>query len=145
MPSITTSGTVTATTFVGNVTGNVTGSVTGNADTATALATGRTIGMTGDVTWTSASFDGTGNVTGTASIGTGVIVNADVNASAAIDATKIHDGTVSNTEFGYLNGVSSAIQTQMDTKITASSTDTLTNTWLIHYSIFYRHTNKQDI
>ena len=65
--------------------------------------------------------------TGTAAIGTGVIVNADVNASAAIDATKIHDGTVSNTEFGYLNGVSSAIQTQMDTKITASSTDTLTN------------------
>jgi hypothetical protein len=127
MPSITTSGTVTATTFVGNVTGNVTGSVTGNADTATALATGRTIGMTGDVTWTSASFDGTGNVTGTAAIGTGVIVNADVNTSAAIDATKIHDGTVSNTEFGYLNGVSSAIQTQIDTKITASSTDTLTN------------------
>jgi hypothetical protein len=65
--------------------------------------------------------------TGTAAIGTGVIVNADVNASAAIDASKIHDGTVSNTEFGYLNGVSSAIQTQMDTKITASSTDTLTN------------------
>jgi len=127
MPSITTSGTVTATTFIGNVTGNVTGSVTGNASTATALATGRTIGMTGDVTWTSASFDGTGNVTGTASIGSGVIVDADINASAAIDATKIHDGTVSNTEFGYLNGVTSAIQTQMDTKITASSTDTLTN------------------
>ena len=127
MPSITTSGTVTGTTFIGNVTGNVTGSVTGNADTATALATGRTIGMTGDVTWTSASFDGTGNVTGTASIGSGVIVDADVNASAAIDASKIHDGTVSNTEFGYLNGVTSAIQTQMDTKITASSTDTLTN------------------
>ncbi len=35
---------------------------------ATALATGRTIGMTGDVVWTSASFDGTGNVTGTAAI-----------------------------------------------------------------------------
>ncbi len=127
MPSITTTGTVTGTTFIGNVTGNVTGSVTGNADTATALATGRSIGMTGDVTWTSASFDGTGNVTGTAAIGSGVIINADVNASAAIDASKIHDGTVSNTEFGYLNGVSSAIQTQIDTKITASSSDTLTN------------------
>ena len=36
----------------------------------------------------------------------GAIVNADINASAAIDATKIHDGTISNTEFGYLNGVS---------------------------------------
>ena len=32
------------------------------------LETGRTIGMTGDVVWTSASFDGTGNVTGTATI-----------------------------------------------------------------------------
>jgi len=51
----------------------------------------------------------------------GTIVNADINASAAIDATKIHDGTISNTEFGYLNGVTSAIQTQIDSKLTASS------------------------
>ena len=57
--------------------------------------------------------------TGVAAIGSGVIVNADVNASAAIDATKIHDGTVSNTEFGYLNGVTSAIQTQLDSAATA--------------------------
>ena len=54
----------------------------------TALSSGRTIGMTGDVTWTSASFDGSGNVTGTAAIGTGVVVNADVNASAAIAMSK---------------------------------------------------------
>jgi hypothetical protein len=51
-----------------------------------------------------------------AKINDGAIVNADVNASAAIDATKIHDGTISNTEFGYLNGVSSNIQTQLDAK-----------------------------
>jgi hypothetical protein len=49
------------------------------------------------------------------------IVNADINSSAAIDATKIHDGTISNTEFGYLNGVTSAIQTQLDSKLTASN------------------------
>jgi len=48
------------------------------------------------------------------------IVNADINSSAAIAATKIHDGTISNTEFGYLNGVSSNIQTQMDTKATTA-------------------------
>jgi hypothetical protein len=54
--------------------------------------------------------------TGVAAIGSGVIVNADINASAAIDATKIHDGSVDNTEFGYLNGVTSAIQTQLDAK-----------------------------
>ena len=54
--------------------------------------------------------------TGVAAIGAGVIVNADINSSAAIDATKIHDGTISNTEFGYLNGVTSAIQTQLNAK-----------------------------
>ena len=48
--------------------GTVTGDLSGNASTATALATGRTIGMTGDVVWTSGSFDGSGNVTGTATI-----------------------------------------------------------------------------
>ena len=51
-----------------------------------------------------------------AKITDGAIVNADINASAAIDATKIHDGTISNTEFGYLNGVSSNIQDQIDAK-----------------------------
>ena len=74
------SGILTATQF--------TGALSGNATTATALASGRTIAMTGDVTWTSASFDGSGNVTGTAAIGSGVIVNADVNASAAIAMSK---------------------------------------------------------
>ena len=72
-------------------------------------------GISGDITISS----------GTAAIGSGVIVNADVNASAAIDATKIHDGSISNTEFGHLNGVSSNIQTQLDAKttLTAASAD----------------------
>ena len=45
--------------------------VTLNQDTtgsAATLATARTIGMTGDVVWTSAGFDGSGNVTGSAVI-----------------------------------------------------------------------------
>jgi hypothetical protein len=50
------------------------------------------------------------------SIPESIITNAKVASSAAIDATKIHDGTISNTEFGYLNGVTSAIQTQLDAK-----------------------------
>jgi hypothetical protein len=36
-------------------------------------------------------------------------------------------GNVTSTEIGYVDGVTSAIQTQLDTKITASSTNTLTN------------------
>ena len=66
--------TMVAGTFEGNLTGNVTGNVTGssgsttgNAATATALATSRTIGLTGDVSG-SGSFDGTGNLTITATI-----------------------------------------------------------------------------
>ncbi len=50
---------------------------------------------------------------------TGTITNAQL--AGTIDATKIHDGTISNTEFGHLNGVSSAIQTQIDSKLTASN------------------------
>ncbi len=60
-----------------------------NSATATALATGRTISLTGDVTYTSPSFDGSGNVTAAAAIGSGVVVNADVNASAAIAHSKL--------------------------------------------------------
>jgi hypothetical protein len=40
----------------------------GNASTATTLATGRTISLTGDVTYTSPSFNGGGNVTAAATI-----------------------------------------------------------------------------
>ena len=50
------------------------------------------------------------------------IDNADIKVAAAIDAAKIHDGTVSNTEFGYLNGVTSAIQTQLNSKAASSHT-----------------------
>lgn len=44
------------------------------------------------------------------------IDNADIKSGAAIDAAKIHDGSVSNTEFGYLDGVTSSIQTQLNNK-----------------------------
>lgn len=44
--------------------------ISGNAATATALATGRTISLTGDVTGTSGSFDGTGNASIAATLAT---------------------------------------------------------------------------
>ncbi len=66
----------------GNVTGNVTGDLTGNADTATAFATGRTVGMTGDVVWTSGALDGTGNVTGTASIQANTVAATELGVTA---------------------------------------------------------------
>lgn len=44
------------------------------------------------------------------------IENADIKAAAAIDATKIADGSVTNTEFQYVGGVTSDIQTQLNGK-----------------------------
>ena len=65
------------------------------------------VSLSGDATMTNA---------GVVSIGTGVIVDADVNASAAIDATKIADGSVTSTEFQYINTLSSNAQTQINAK-----------------------------
>ena len=73
------------------------------------------VAMTGDVTISNS---------GVTSISSGVIGNTDINGSAAIDASKIHNGTVSNTEFAYLNGVSSAIQTQLNS-ISAGAVSTV--------------------
>jgi len=59
-----------------------------------------------------------------------VITNAKVATAAAIDATKIGGGLVSNTEFSYLDGVTSAIQTQLTAKqatITGAATTVVTS------------------
>ena len=89
------------------ITAALTGNVTGNASTATTLATARDFQLTGDVEASAQSFNGSANINFTTSIATGVIVNADVNASAAIAATKI-----------------------AGTAITAADTGTVTNTML---------------
>lgn len=102
-----------------------------NAKASTAAATASAAGLMAAVD--KAKLDGvaagannyvhpnhTGDVTstgdGVTAIAPGVIVNADVNAAAAIDATKIGTGVVSNAEFGYLDGVTSGIQGQLNGK-----------------------------
>ena len=62
-------------------TSTIAGSINGNAATATALATGRTIAITGDLAYTSGSFDGTDNVTGTGTLAT---VNSNVGTHTKI-------------------------------------------------------------
>ena len=80
------------------------GALTGNSSTATALATARTIGMTGDVVWTSANFDGSGNVTGSSTI-----------QSSAVETAMIHANVVSG-----------------QTSITSSDVDSSNDTLLLH-------------
>ena len=45
-----------------------------------------------------------------------IVENANIKAAAAIDATKIADGSVTSTEFQYINSLSSNAQTQIDSK-----------------------------
>ena len=77
------------------------------------------------ISGTAVTVADTGTVTSTMILD-GTILNADINASAAIDWTKIApSSTVSVTELGYLDGVTSAVQTQIDSKLataTAAST-----------------------
>ena len=73
----------------------------------------------GNILTDSSKIDFTYNDAGnsiTATIVAGSLVNADINASAAIDASKIADGSVSNAEFQRLDGVTSGIQSQLDGK-----------------------------
>lgn len=56
-----------------NLSGNVTGNVTGNASTATTLATARNFSLSGDVTASAVSFNGSGNVTLSTTIAAGAV------------------------------------------------------------------------
>lgn len=53
----------------------------------------------------------------------GSLTDAKIASGAAIDVTKIANGSVSNTEFQYLDGVTSAIQTQINNKLSAVTGD----------------------
>lgn len=50
----------------------------------------------------------------------GTILNADIHADAGIDATKIADGSVTSTEFQYINTLSSNAQNQIDAKVSGT-------------------------
>lgn len=64
----------------------------------------------------------------TCSLDTGSVSDNEIDyTTVTLNDLTFDVGSVSKTEFGYLNGVTSAIQTQLNSKIEAGSTDTLTN------------------
>lgn len=110
------------------------GKISGTPLTTTLTAGSIFLGNASNVaTATAMSGDVTINSSGVTAIGAGVIVNADVNASAAIAHSKmaaltasralVSDGSgvvsvssVTSTELGYVSGVTSAIQAQINGK-----------------------------
>jgi hypothetical protein len=119
-PTITGTGAI-AGTFTGNLTGNVTGNTSGSAGSAATLSTARDFQLTGDVEASAVSFNGSGNVSLTTVIGTGVIVNADVNASAAIAATKIAGTAVTQADTGTVTSAMIANGAIVDADVNASA------------------------
>ena len=82
----------------------------GNAVNLSTLTNGLiTASSTDTLTNKTIDADGTGNsITN--------IENANIKAAAAIDATKIADGSVTSTEFQFINSLSSNAQTQINSK-----------------------------
>ena len=92
---------------------------TGNAATATKWTTGRTIALTGDVTYTSGAFDGSGNVTGVATLA------ATSNTSLTSLANLVTVGTLTGGATGA--GFTVALGTSTLTGRIGSANNTLAN------------------
>ena len=84
---------------------------TWSLDTNTYLTANQTITLSGDVS-------GSGSTAITTTIGAAKVTNTMLAGS--IDATKIADGSVTSTEFQYINSLTSNAQTQIDSKVPAT-------------------------
>ena len=98
----------------------------GNAVNLSTLTNGLiTASSTDTLTNKTIDADGTGNsITN--------IEDANIKAAAAIDATKIADGSVTSAEFQFINSLSSNAQTQIDSKQATIDASNRLNANLIH-------------
>jgi len=107
---------ITTGTLLANIEGNVTGAVTGNADTATALASavniaGQSFDGSGAITIASTDLSNTSAIT--------LLTSTQTLTNKTLTSPKINEDvvvTATATELNYTDGVTSAIQTQLDAK-----------------------------
>ena len=121
--------------------GTITAALTGNASTATILVTARTISLTGDVTYTSPSFNGSENITATATLADiGITAGTYGSATAipviTVDAKgRVTDVTTSSItvgdaaltlEIGAAGATNTSVTIGMGTGFTANDSDAVT-------------------
>ena len=123
--------------------------VTGNATTATTLATGRTIAISGAVTGTATSFDGSANITIPAVIASGATITSPVLAGTATglltstviqgvtDGVAAGSGIVGQVVQSTL-AVASAVSLTTATAATVTSISLPAGEWYVNGQVDYR-------
>ena len=92
---------------------------TGNAATATALATGRSFSITGDITASAVSFDGTGNVALSADIDANTVGISELNVSDGSNGQVLTTDGAGNLSFSTASGTT--INNNADNRVITGS------------------------
>ena len=97
----------------------VAASATGNAGTATALATARDFSISGDITASAVSFDGTGNVALSASIDANTVGISEINVSDGTSGQVLTTDGAGNLSFSSVSGTT--INNNADNRVITGS------------------------
>jgi hypothetical protein len=97
----------------------VAASATGNAGTATALATARDFSISGDITASGVSFDGTGNVALSASIDANTVGISEINVSDGTSGQVLTTDGAGNLSFSTVSGTT--INNNADNRVITGS------------------------
>ena len=106
---------------------NITGTINGTVSTANALANSRNFSITGDVTAPAVGFNGTAAVALSATLASGVVSNSNVNASAAIDFSKLAPLTSAHFLIGNASNVATPQSISGDATVSNTGVLTISN------------------